>query len=132
MSSEAQSEVAEANSLSGRISKPAPTAASDMSGAAKPFQPKSGKLWSEETDSPISPLAETPPLPQVTENSSTDTPPAEQSKTADMTQGDGAVPLLRGSELEEPAYAVQIKLADLQADPNNPLYSVSTFEELNL
>jgi ATP-dependent RNA helicase DDX19/DBP5 len=27
---------------------------------------------------------------------------------------------------------VQVTLADLQADPNNPLYSAKTFEELNL
>jgi ATP-dependent RNA helicase DDX19/DBP5 len=31
------------------------------------------------------------------------------------------------SELE-----VEVKLADMQADPNSPLYSVKTFEELNL
>jgi hypothetical protein len=132
MSSEVQSDVAEGNSLAGRISKPAPTVASDMSAAAKPFQPKSGKLWSEETDSPISPLAETPAQPEVTEAPSTETPSAEPSKAADMTQDDGAVPVLKGSDLEEPAYSVQIKLADMQADPNNPLFSVSTFEELNL
>lgn len=29
-------------------------------------------------------------------------------------------------------YEVQVKLADLQADPNSPLYSVKTFEELGL
>jgi ATP-dependent RNA helicase DDX19/DBP5 len=27
-------------------------------------------------------------------------------------------------------FQVEVKLADLQADPNSPLYSVKTFEEL--
>src|SRR5262249_53711285 len=37
-----------------------------------------------------------------------------------------------GSALHEPDYEVQVKLADMQADPNNPLYSAKSFEELNL
>ncbi|KAF2670222.1 ATP-dependent RNA helicase DBP5 [Microthyrium microscopicum] len=34
--------------------------------------------------------------------------------------------------LAEPEYDVQVSLADLQADPNNPLYSVQKFEDLKL
>lgn len=45
---------------------------------------------------------------------------------------DGAGAPLRGSELQEPDYAVEVKLSDLQADPNNPLFSAKTFEELGL
>jgi ATP-dependent RNA helicase DDX19/DBP5 len=45
---------------------------------------------------------------------------------------DGATEELNGSKLDEPEYDVEIKLADLQGDPNNPLYSVKSFEELNL
>jgi ATP-dependent RNA helicase DDX19/DBP5 len=32
--------------------------------------------------------------------------------------------------LREPDYNVEVKLSDIQADPNNPLYSVKSFEEL--
>jgi ATP-dependent RNA helicase DDX19/DBP5 len=37
-----------------------------------------------------------------------------------------------GSELHEPEYTVEVKLSDLQADPNNPLFSVKNFEDLGL
>lgn len=36
------------------------------------------------------------------------------------------------SNLIKSSYEVQVKLADLQADPNSPLYSVKSFEELGL
>lgn len=36
------------------------------------------------------------------------------------------------SNLIDSTYEVKIKLADLQADPNSPLYSVKSFEELGL
>lgn len=48
------------------------------------------------------------------------------------SQGDGAPTSLGGSGLREPEYDVEIKLADMQADPNNPLFSVKSFQELNL
>jgi len=37
-----------------------------------------------------------------------------------------------GSGLDEPQYEVAVKLADLQGDPNSPLYSVKKFEDLGL
>ena len=50
-----------------------------------------------------------------------------------MAQKDGATTWLGGSQgLDEPEFDVNVKLADLQEDPNNPLYSVSSFEDLNL
>lgn len=45
---------------------------------------------------------------------------------------DGASELLGGSNLQEPEYDVEVKLSDLQADPNNPLFSVKSFEDLGL
>ena len=36
------------------------------------------------------------------------------------------------SNLIENKYEVAVKLQDLQADPNSPLFSVKTFEELGL
>jgi hypothetical protein len=132
MASEDPNDTGNGSSLADRISKPEPTPANGMSATATPFQPKSGKLWSDETDSPISPIAQTSSQPQPTEKPSTDTTSAESSQKSNMPQGDGAGAQFMGSGLEEPEYDVQIKLADMQADPNNPLYSVSTFEELNL
>ncbi|PTU19886.1 hypothetical protein P175DRAFT_0502062 [Aspergillus ochraceoroseus IBT 24754] len=59
--------------------------------------------------------------------------PAENTeKTGDNEQTDGAATQLGGSDLHEPEYTVEVKLSDLQADPNNPLFSVKTFEELGL
>lgn len=134
MDSEDQNSVTNDNSLAGRITKPDSAPANGMSASAIPFQPKSGKLWSDETNSPISPATEQTPKIQAqsAENSSTDTAPAEPSSPPNMPQGDGATTPFNGSVLQESEYSVKIKLADLQADPNNPLYSVSTFEELKL
>ncbi|KAK2753448.1 RNA helicase required for poly(A+) mRNA export, partial [Arachnomyces sp. PD_36] len=64
--------------------------------------------------------------------------PAENEKPADdkssvaAGQNDGASESLGGSNLHEPEYEVDVKLSDLQADPNNPLYSAKTFEQLGL
>jgi ATP-dependent RNA helicase DDX19/DBP5 len=48
-------------------------------------------------------------------------PDALEVPTADMTSG-----------LSEPEYDVEVTLADMQADPNNPLFSVKDFKDLNL
>lgn len=48
------------------------------------------------------------------------------------TKQDGAGQESKGSELQEPEWDVEVKLSDLQADPNNPLYSVKSFEDLGL
>jgi ATP-dependent RNA helicase DDX19/DBP5 len=45
---------------------------------------------------------------------------------------DGAGEAQGGSNLQESEYDVEVKLSDLQADPNNPLYSVKSFEDLGL
>ena len=45
---------------------------------------------------------------------------------------DGAPAAQGGSDLHEPEYDVEVKLSDLQDDPNNPLYSAKSFEELEL
>ncbi|KAF7589206.1 RNA helicase required for poly(A+) mRNA export [Aspergillus hancockii] len=62
--------------------------------------------------------------------------PAENTeateKTGDDNQTDGAAAQLGGSNLHEPDYTVEVKLSDLQADPNNPLFSVKNFEDLGL
>ena len=56
----------------------------------------------------------------------------EMTKLADA-QTDGATEALNGvSGIFEPSYDVDVKLSDLQDDPNNPLNSVKSFEELGL
>ena len=48
-------------------------------------------------------------------------------------QTDGATEALNGgSGIYEPSYEVDVKLSDLQMDPNDPLFSVTSFEELGL
>jgi ATP-dependent RNA helicase DDX19/DBP5 len=64
--------------------------------------------------------------------------PVEPPKTDGQADGqadgqtDGASEGNRGAGLEEPEYDVEVTLANQQADPNNPLFSVKTFKELNL
>ncbi len=57
----------------------------------------------------------------------------KDNSTADMAQLDGATTWQNGSAgLDEPEFDVNVKLADLQEDPNNPLYSAKSFDQLNL
>ena len=57
----------------------------------------------------------------------------DESGDLDKAQTDGATTWLRGSGgLDEPAFNVNVKLADLQADPSNPLYSAKSFEDSQL
>lgn len=58
---------------------------------------------------------------------------ADGESSLSMAQKDGSTAFLNGSQgLDEPEFDVNVKLADLQDDPNNPLYSVTSFAELNL
>ena len=58
--------------------------------------------------------------------------PSDESVAS--AQVDGASPEQGGSNLEEPEFDVNVKLSDLQADadPNNPLFSAKSFEQLGL
>ncbi|KAF1918362.1 P-loop containing nucleoside triphosphate hydrolase protein [Ampelomyces quisqualis] len=49
-----------------------------------------------------------------------------------QAQVDGSGEPANGSPLADTEYKVEVKLADMQADPNNPLYSAKSFEELQL
>jgi ATP-dependent RNA helicase DDX19/DBP5 len=61
-------------------------------------------------------------------------PPAEpvEEPTIVEAQVDGSGDPGNGGPLAETEYQVEVKLADMQADPNNPLYSAKSFEELAL
>ncbi|QIW96450.1 hypothetical protein AMS68_001968 [Peltaster fructicola] len=104
-------------------SKPA-----DSSGIAKSFADRltfpgsdeskdSGKKfdWAEEASTPVS-----------------EKPEPKEPGSVGTSQKDGAPEITNGSALSEPEFDVNVKLADLQSDPNDPLYSVKTFQELNL
>lgn len=54
------------------------------------------------------------------------------SEGASVPQNDGASEAKNGSDLQEPEYSVEVKLSDLQEDPNNPLFSVTNFSDLGL
>ena len=75
------------------------------------------------------PTTEETPVAQARES------PAQETETSvEQAQVDGSGLLGNGSDLAEPGaeLKVEVKLADLQADPNNPLYSAKSFEELQL
>lgn len=61
-------------------------------------------------------------------------PVAEVTNKFAEAQVDGASEPHKGSGLAEPEgiFEVAVKLSDMQQDPNNPLFSVKTFEELGL
>jgi ATP-dependent RNA helicase DDX19/DBP5 len=101
-----------------------PTETSKSNGtnaAAAAFTPGRKFDWAEESTTP-----------DATEPSDK-TLGEDKDKNLDGAQKDGATTWMMGSEgLDEPEFDVNVKLADLQEDPNNPLYSVKSFEELNL
>ncbi|KAI9813424.1 MAG: RNA helicase required for poly(A+) mRNA export [Pycnora praestabilis] len=116
-------------SLASRITKPAP-ASNGTNVTAEPFIPGNSSTigsWADETASPIEPNPE-PPV----KNEQTETQESASKDSIGDAQRDGASEDQQGSHLQEPEYDVQVKLSDIQADPNNPLYSVKSFEELGL
>ena len=94
-------------SLADRISKP---------------NASSGRSWADEVNSPA---GANPPPVQGNENK-------EAGDDVSQAQTDGASEPFNGSGLHEPEFNVEVKLADMQADPNNPLFSATTFEQLGL
>jgi len=92
---------------------------------ANSFTP--GKFnWADEVTTPV----------QEKDDESQATPSKsepEGSSSLSVAQTDGATQYTGGSDgLNEPEFDVNVKLADLQDDPNNPLYSIKTFDQLPL
>nr|POE49249.1 atp-dependent rna helicase dbp5 [Quercus suber] len=80
--------------------------------------------WADDATTPIKESSSAQPGDDEKQDTSNDLSKA---------QTDGATQLLGGSDgLDEPAFDVKVTLSDLQEDPQNPLYSVKTFDELNL
>lgn len=83
----------------------------------------SSSSWADEVETPV----QANPEPST----ETTTPPKESND--DETTLDGATEPQNGTPmLAEPDYEVNVKLSDVQADPNNPLYSVKNFNDLGL
>ncbi|GAB7353745.1 hypothetical protein MBLNU459_g4139t1 [Dothideomycetes sp. NU459] len=57
---------------------------------------------------------------------------AENENEDQTAQVDGASQAQMGGELLEPEFDVNVKLSDMQQDPNNPLFSIKEFSDLNL
>ena len=102
---------------------------------SKPDINTTSTSWADEVNSPSN--DEAPPTSLDNKTSKPTEEPAEpagpaESKEEVVPQMDGATEPFGGSQLQEPEYQVEIKLADMQADPNNPLYSASSFDQLGL
>lgn len=107
------------------MSEAASTGGSLADRISKPETSKTS--WADEVNSPTtdSPTTEQPdPAPE--------SKPERNGKDVSTSQLDGSTEPFGGSALHEPDYEVQVKLADIQADPNNPLFSVKTFDQLSL
>ena len=97
--------------------------AEGMNATAPTIGPDQPGSWADEL---VSPLDANPPATDLTKG-------RDNKDDLANAQTDGATEALNGTQgVYEPSYSVDVKLNDIQADPNNPLYSVKSFEELNL
>lgn len=100
------------------------TTAPASSEASKPAE------TAEKTDAaptPATPAPAAAPAAPATEKKEEE----KEEKTESIPQADGAASTT-GDNLQEPEYDVEVKLSDMQADPNNPLYSIKSFGDLGL
>jgi hypothetical protein len=74
------------------------------------------------------------PAPASTSDSWADqvASPTEKNNPLDAAQQDGASEPQGGSGLQDSQYDVEVKLSQLQANTDSPLYSIHSFEELGL
>lgn len=70
--------------------------------------------------------------PKVTNKEEPKEPTEEESTKDESAKDESKEEDKEESNLIKSTYEVKVKLADLQADPNSPLYSVKSFEELGL
>ncbi len=110
-------------SLEGRITKPASSNGTNVAAQSHvPGNALTTGSWADEVASPV----------DANKESSVGTEAKAKESSLGMAQTDGAGEELGGSNLQEPEYDVEVKLSDIQADPNNPLYSIKSFDELGL
>ena len=118
-------------SLEDRISKPdnGQTEGKDTGSStgtnvnAAPFVPGGSNSWTDEAAEAAT----------NSEPSTVDAKAEKEMSEISKTQTDGASGPLGGSSgIYDPSYEVNVKLSDLQANPDDPLYSIKSFEELGL
>ena len=85
-----------------------------------------------EVETESKPKSETKPETESKAESENEPKPEAKTDAIEQSQLDGAGSAQNGSGLLEPDYKVEVKLSDLRADPNNPLYSVTEFEDIGL
>ena len=98
--------------------------------------------WADELETPVNadPEPATSSSTQQIESDSikaqldgTTNEPPQKENGLEKAQYDGATDAQHGSSLDaEPSYNVNVRLIDAQADPNDPLYSIKSFEQLGL
>lgn len=84
----------------------------------------------KDTSAQEAPAQDTPKQDTPKQDTPKQEPAAEDSLA--LAQVDGSGPPGNGSDLADTEFNVEVKLADMQADPNNPLFSAKSFEELQL
>ncbi len=128
MSSEEPSASKPSLSLADRITKPdaTPDKPNDEGPESSSEPTKPSTSWADDVASP------TEQPPDADKKVEGDKVEEEESKAGGLAdaQLDGASVPHNGSNLQEPDYSVEVKLSDVRADPNNPLYSVSSFEDM--
>ena len=118
-------------SLEDRISKPdtgnnegkATGSSTGTNVDAAPFVPSGSTSWADETAEAAT----------NSEPSAVTAKAEKEMSEISKAQTDGASGPGGGSTgVYDPSYEVNVKLSDLQANPNDPLYSIKSFEELGL
>lgn len=109
----------EASKLAGlSLDSSTPSKPNGTNPGASNFTPSAKFSWADDATTPTS---------------ASDNKAGDAKSELAKAQTDGATTWLQGSAgLDEPEFDVNVKLADLQDDPNNPLYSVKSFDELKL
>ena len=118
-------------SLEDRISKPdngqsdgknnASSTGTNVNAAS--FVPSGSTSWADETAEAAT-NSEAPAVIAKAEQ--------EMSELSNAQTDGASVPAGGSSGIYDPSYEVNVKLSDLQANPNDPLYSIKSFEELGL
>ena len=83
------------------------------------------------SEAPVETPAETPAETAAETPTEVPAESTQESSVADA-QVDGSGPPGNGSAFAESEFKVEVKLADRQKDPNDPLFSAKSFEELKL
>ncbi|KAL8770618.1 MAG: hypothetical protein Q9209_003686 [Squamulea sp. 1 TL-2023] len=121
-----------------KFESPKADAEIDTTGPTSSKSTGESSSWADEVETPVKANPEPVSAPSTIQEKSSP-PKSDQLKESNVSslekaQLDGATEYQAGSGnfLDEPSYDVNIKLSDVQADPNNPLYSLKNFEDLGV